>query len=65
MMGKLLGKGILVTGGSRGIGAAIVRRLAGEGARIIVNFHISRCDAEQVVADIAARGGNEGRPAQG
>jgi 3-oxoacyl-[acyl-carrier protein] reductase len=57
MVGKLVGKGILVTGGSRGIGAAIARRLADEGARIIVNFHTSRCDAEEVVASIVARGG--------
>ena len=54
---KLLGKGVLVTGGSRGIGAAIARRLAAEGARVIVNFKVSSCDAEQVVADIISRGG--------
>jgi NAD(P)-dependent dehydrogenase (short-subunit alcohol dehydrogenase family) len=56
-MGRLEGKGVLVTGGSRGIGAAIARQLAYEGARVIVNFHASRRDAEQVVADIAAHGG--------
>jgi 3-oxoacyl-[acyl-carrier protein] reductase len=53
MVGKLVGKGILVTGGSRGIGAAIARRLA----RVIVNFHTSRRDAEEVVAEIGACGG--------
>jgi NAD(P)-dependent dehydrogenase (short-subunit alcohol dehydrogenase family) len=52
-MGRLECKGVLVTGGSRGIGAAIARRLAHEGARVIVNFQISRREAEQVVADIA------------
>jgi 3-oxoacyl-[acyl-carrier protein] reductase len=57
MMGRLECKGVLVTGGSRGIGAAIARRLAHEGARVIVNFHTSRREAEQVVADIAAHGG--------
>jgi NAD(P)-dependent dehydrogenase (short-subunit alcohol dehydrogenase family) len=46
----------LVTGGSRGIGATIARRLVNEGARVIVNFHTSRHEAEQVVADIAAHG---------
>jgi NAD(P)-dependent dehydrogenase (short-subunit alcohol dehydrogenase family) len=54
MTKNLAGKGILVTGGSRGIGAAIARRLAAEGARVIVNFHTSRRDAEQVVAEIGA-----------
>jgi 3-oxoacyl-[acyl-carrier protein] reductase len=57
MTKNLAGKGVLVTGGSRGIGAAIARRLANEGARVIVNFHTSRRDAEQVVADIGACGG--------
>ena len=57
MVGKLVGKGILVTGGSRGIGAAIARRHANEGARVIVNFHTSRRDAEEVVAEIGACGG--------
>ena len=57
MIKKLAGKGVLVTGGSRGIGAAIAGRLAAEGARIIVNFHISRREAEQVVAEIGACGG--------
>jgi 3-oxoacyl-[acyl-carrier protein] reductase len=56
-MRRLEGKGVLVTGGSRGIGAAIARRLAYEGARVIVNFHTSKPDAERVVTDIAAYGG--------
>ncbi|MCK1625871.1 3-oxoacyl-ACP reductase FabG [Bradyrhizobium sp. 160] len=56
-MGRLKGKGALVTGGSRGIGAAIARQLAYEGARVIVNFRNSRLKAEQLVADIVAHGG--------
>lgn len=56
-MGRLDGKGVLVTGGSRGIGAAIARRLAHEGAQVIVNFHTSARDAQQVVAGIIADGG--------
>jgi 3-oxoacyl-[acyl-carrier protein] reductase len=57
VMRRLEGKGVLVTGGSRGIGAAIARRLAHEGARMIVNFHTSKSEAEQVVADIAVHEG--------
>lgn len=57
-MGRLEGKGALVTGGSRGIGAAIARRLAQEGAKVIVNFHKSKTEAEQIVADIVANGGS-------
>jgi 3-oxoacyl-[acyl-carrier protein] reductase len=56
-MGRLKGKGALVTGSSRGIGAAIARQLAHEGARVIVNFRSSRLKAEQLVADIVAQGG--------
>jgi 3-oxoacyl-[acyl-carrier protein] reductase len=47
----------LVTGGSRGIGRAIARRLAGEGASVCVNY-VTRTDAaESLVADIRANGG--------
>lgn len=56
-MGRLEGKGVLVTGGSRGIGAAIAHRLSSEGARVIVNFHRSHSAADQVVADIRVKGG--------
>jgi NAD(P)-dependent dehydrogenase (short-subunit alcohol dehydrogenase family) len=47
----------LVTGGSRGIGRAIARRLAREGASVCVNY-VTRADAaESLVADIQANGG--------
>lgn len=57
-MGRLERKVALVTGGSRGIGAAIVHRLAEEGADVIVNYHSdsSREAAEQVVANVQAMG---------
>lgn len=47
----------LVTGGGRGIGRAIARRLAREGASVCINY-LARADAaESLVADITANGG--------
>jgi 3-oxoacyl-[acyl-carrier protein] reductase len=60
----LRGKVALVTGSSRGIGAAIACRLAGSGARIGVNFNTNRTAAEHVVANIIASGG-EAFPLEG
>ncbi len=57
MSGALAGKLALVTGGSRGIGAAIARDLAAAGARVVVNYRERRDAAEAVVADIRAAGG--------
>jgi len=56
-MSKLSGKVAVVTGGSRGIGAAIAQRLAAEGASVVVNYSSSADAAEQVVDGICERGG--------
>jgi len=56
-MSKLAGKVAVVTGASKGIGAEIARRLAAEGAAVVVNYASSREAAEKVVADIVGVGG--------
>jgi 3-oxoacyl-[acyl-carrier protein] reductase len=47
----------LVTGGSRGIGAAVSRLLASRGMRVVVNYRSSRDEADHVVASIRSAGG--------
>ncbi|MFB9240046.1 SDR family oxidoreductase [Plantactinospora siamensis] len=49
---SLAGKTALVTGGSRGIGRAIVRRLAGEGARVVFTYRNSRAAADELVGQL-------------
>ncbi|MEB3884260.1 3-oxoacyl-[acyl-carrier-protein] reductase [Lyngbya sp. CCY1209] len=56
-MGRLNGQVALVTGASRGIGKAIAIALAGEGARVVVNYASSSAAAEEVAAEITAAGG--------
>ena len=46
-----------MTGGSRGIGAEIVRRLAADGAAVAFTYGSSAADADKLVAEVTADGG--------
>jgi 3-oxoacyl-[acyl-carrier protein] reductase len=48
----LNGKVVLVTGASRGIGAAAARRLAQAGAAVVINYHQNRAAAESVLEEV-------------
>ncbi len=55
--GRLAGQAAIVTGASRGIGAALAKGLAREGAAVIVNYSRSALEAEQVAEGIRRSGG--------
>src|SRR5438046_10617128 len=54
---KLNGKVAIVTGASKGIGAAIAEQFAAEGAAVVVNYASAKQDADRVVDEISKRGG--------
>jgi 3-oxoacyl-[acyl-carrier protein] reductase len=56
-VGILDGKGALVTGGSRGIGRAIVKRLAGDGASVVFSYAANADAAASVVSEVTGSGG--------
>ena len=53
---RLEGKRAIVTGGSRGIGAAIARRLAADGAAVAVNYVADQSSADKLVAELTDKG---------
>jgi 3-oxoacyl-[acyl-carrier protein] reductase len=57
VMAKLTGKVAIVTGASKGIGAAIAKAFAAEGAAVVVNYASSKEGAETVVDSIIGAGG--------
>jgi 3-oxoacyl-[acyl-carrier protein] reductase len=52
MKTDLEGKGVLVTGGAGGIGAAVVKEFAAEGAKVAVHYHSSQVAAEALAAEV-------------
>ena len=56
-MSELKGKVAIVTGASKGIGAGIAKRMAEEGAAVVVNYASSKQGADRVVSEITKKGG--------
>src|SRR5438552_186716 len=56
-MSELTGKVAIVTGASKGIGAAIAKGLGAAGAAVVVNYASSKEGADRVVAEITGQGG--------
>ncbi len=55
-MSDFTGKTVLVTGGAKGVGRVIVRKLAAQGAHVLVNYFHSRDAARQIVDELRAAG---------
>lgn len=51
-----MSKVVLVTGGAKGIGAAIARELANAGYDVVINYHTSRKEAEALVKELTSKG---------
>src|SRR5580692_1336168 len=56
-MQDLKGKVVLITGAGSGIGAAVARAFAAAGSRVAINYRSRKAEAEELVASIAAAGG--------
>lgn len=57
-MSTLNNKVVLVTGASRGIGAAVAKKLASQGAKVIINYAGAQTEADKTVQEIKASGGD-------
>ncbi len=57
-MSSLSNKVILVTGASRGIGAAVAKKLVSKGAKVIINYAGNQTEADQTVKELKDMGGD-------